>query len=462
VKEEKEQKEDEADEEEPAEEKEESFVKITLPSNEAIYKDATYIDSNIVIDKKSKVERLLIQVYADNKPIDQGEALPITFGEKAKITVTPRIQLGKGTNVITAFNASKPLDRKAIATATVICEGERCGSEAKVATVQTNSVNTRTVIGFEQAGASSANSKTNPFLDLFFTGPLIGGGADDLPRLATWGQIRFSTTPEQTAAAGAFPSNLANEVAQSRETIDLVQSFDFLSGLEFRTFRTELFPSLLPKVKQKIGVYLVAAGGAISPLSTKKESAQIFQVPDPSNGQFQLFKDRFGDDAVAKKYIAFVLPERDRFLRQYYAGARFKTYYYDENKRQINRFPAILDVMVGQNEAVTGGKLRNDVTDETGKIIGQKRSWVLRLDGFYPLPFREASFLYLYGTALMKVGGGGVKISTPLFLDSAPGEILVTNNDVFVAPNLQLNRDYYKIGVGINLTELFNRKPKNN
>jgi len=57
----------------------------------------------------------------------------------------------------------------------------------------------------------------------------------------------------------------------------------------------------------------------------------------------------------------------------------------------------------------------------------------------------------------MKLGGGGVHITTPLFLDTAPGDVLVTSNDVFVAPNLQLNRDYYKIGVGINLLDL---KPK--
>jgi hypothetical protein len=48
-----------------------------------------------------------------------------------------------------------------------------------------------------------------------------------------------------------------------------------------------------------------------------------------------------------------------------------------------------------------------------------------------------------------------------LFLDLAPGEVQITSNEVFIpTADLQpsrLNRDYYKIGVGVNLTELLNR-----
>lgn len=438
-----------------ANDKEEPLVKITIPSDDAVFQDKTFIDSNIVLQKKSKVDRLLIQVYANNTIIDQGESLPITY-DADSVTVTPRIKIGKGKNVIKVFNASKPLDETTMATVSINCKGDDCGSETEATG---SSVNTRAIAGFEQAGASSANSETKPFLDLFFTGPLLDGGAG-FPRLATWGEARFSTTPEQTAAAGAFPSNLVNQVTE-KNTVDLVQSFDFLAGLEYRLVKSDsYFPSLLPNVKQRMGVYLVGGGGAISPLTTKRESAQIFTVPSTQSGQFELFKERFGEDAVAQKYIAFVLPERDRFLRQYYGGLRFKTYYFDKDRHLINRFPAILDVMVGQNEAVTGGTFKNDVTDLSGKVIGKKRSWVFRLDGFYPLPVGKLSFLYLYGTALMKLGGGGVHITTPLFLDTAPGDVLVTNNNVFVAPNLQLNRDYYKIGVGINLLDL-KPKPKN-
>jgi len=394
--------------------------------------------------------QLKVTVKSADKEVDS-KTLTIKAGEDSGIA--PPLKLKEGTNKIIVSDENAGITKSI----DITYEPEKNG-DTPVSTIATSSLNTRAVIGFEQAGASSASSETKPFLDFFFTGPLKFGKDKELPRLSTWGQIRLSTTPEQTGAAGAFPSNLVNQVAQTSKTVDLVQSFDFLAGLEGRIFDSDKHFSLIPGIKQKISFYLVGGGGAISPLSTKRESAQIFSVPSEKSPQRQLFIDRFGNDAADKKYIAFVLPERDRFLRQFYGGVRFKTHFYKDGEL-INRFPAILDVMVGQNEAVTGGKLKSDETDASGKIIGKRRSYVLRLDGFYPLPIKEASFLYLYGTAMMKLGGGGVRITTPLFLDTAPGEILVTNNDVFIAPNLQLDRDYYKIGIGINLTDLFNRKP---
>jgi hypothetical protein len=314
-------------------------------------------------------------------------------------------------------------------------------------------------VGFEQAGASSATSETKPFLDFFFTTPLRFFGEGPIPRLAAWGLIRISTTPEQTAAVGAFPSNLINQVSQSRETVGLVQSFDYLAGMEVRLFGLDgKFFGLGPNGK-KTQFYVAGGGGAINPLSSQKETVQIFRVPGEGSSQRDLFVNRFGEDAAANSFIGFVFPERDRFLRQFYAGLRIKSFDCDDAPctRFANRFPATFDFMIGQNEAVTGGRLKNDITDETGKIIGRKRSWVLRFDAFYPLTVRGAAF-NLYGTALLKVGGPGVKITTPLFLDQAPGEILITSPSVFVAPNLQLDRDYYKIGVGFDLIRLLLRQ----
>jgi hypothetical protein len=69
---------------------------------------------------------------------------------------------------------------------------------------------------------------------------------------------------------------------------------------------------------------------------------------------------------------------------------------------------------------------------------------------------------------VFKIGQGGPRIDVPLFLDTAPGEIQITNDAVFIPPPEQqpsrLNRDYYKIGVGVNLTDLFNRNktPRDN
>jgi hypothetical protein len=316
--------------------------------------------------------------------------------------------------------------------------------QEQVAQINVNSLNTRAIIGFEQAGASAAGSEGKPFLDFFFTAPIrYKPYKDELPRASVWANLRFAAIPQQVSAFGTFASNFVNPLAEGQIKNQLVQGFDFTVGPEFRLFGTNKnFPSVIPGIKQRTHVYFAGGFGAISPLSTERGAAQIFQVPAEGSPQRENFLNLF-PGAKDKKYIAFVFPDRDRFLRQYYAGIRLKTHFYDE-EGLINRFPAIFDVMFGQNEAATGGKLRNVV---------------MRLEGFYPFPLRAANFLYLYGTAMMKFGGGGVKISTPLFLDTADSTISITNNDVFIAPTLQSNKDYYRVGIGINLTELFNRKP---
>jgi hypothetical protein len=355
----------------------------------------------------------------------------------------------------------------------------RTGGEA-ASTIITNSLTTRAIIGFEQAGASSADSKQSPFIDLFFTAPLYFGEKRDksndnkpfdpprhnsLPTLSAWGQIRLAAIPQQAATFGTFASDFVNPLTEGK-LVELVQGFDFLAGLEVRLYGSDKgYIGLLPGIKQRTFVNLVAGGGAISPLSQSqnRSSAQIFKVPGENSPQRDLFIRRFGKEAATKQHIAFVFPDRDRFLRQFYAGFRFKTFYFDgDSPEPINRFPAILDVMLGQNEAVTGGRLKSLVTNDDGKVIGERRNLVLRLEAFYPFPIREASFLYLYGTAMMKLGGKGVRVTTPLFLTRSDGDVSVTSDGVLIVPNLQADRDYYRIGVGVNLTELFNRRrPRN-
>jgi hypothetical protein len=101
-----------------------------------------------------------------------------------------------------------------------------------------------------------------------------------------------------------------------------------------------------------------------------------------------------------------------------------------------------------------------DPADPTKTV--EKNAYVLRVDAFYPFPIKEANFLYFFGSAYMKIGGGGVRVQNPLFLDRASGDVLITDPKVYIPSTdqqklFQPNRDYYKIGVGINLTELFNR-----
>jgi hypothetical protein len=420
--------------------------------------------------------------------------------KKGQNNGTATVSLKKGDNLINVSNANDA-DEKIEPIAVKYAEPAAAAAPAPaptpasedVATLPSNSRFTRAVVGIEQAGASSAESKTNPFLDFFFTTPFKfsnrrerrpvlnpdGSQArgrdgrpltkweavgEPSPRFGAWGEVRLSTTPEQTSSFAVFSSNFVNQATDPTKVVELVKSFDFLAGVEFRALDANGWIwTLIPGVKQRTSLYFTFSGGAISPLSVKRESAQLFNIPDVGDPRRTEFIRRFGDPK-SLKYVGFVPLERDRFFRQYYVGLRLKTHYCEDPECDTykNRFPSIVDLGLGQNEAVTGGLLKSDVRDAANNLIRRRRAWVMRLDAFFPLPFKDASFLYLYGTAMMKIGGGGVKIQNPLFLDTPASTIQITDPNVFVpSPDLQptrVDRDYYKIGIGVNLTDLFNKK----
>lgn len=304
-----------------------------------------------------------------------------------------------------------------------------------------SSLNKRFIIGFEQSGGASAASQGKPFFDLFINTPLTKSDSPEPARASVWGDVRLTSTPEQINAFANVTNN-AIGVLTGGEVNRLTSGFDFVVGPEIRL-----------KKFRNTELSVIAGFGAISPL-TPKESVQIFQVPESTSSQAEAFFKEF-PGAKDKKYIAFISPDRDRFLRQYFGGFRFKTYTYEETDAKDKRgntvkvnaiqnvFPAMFDITFGQSEAVTGGKLTK---------------FVLGLDGFYPLPFPDKyRFLYLFGTAKFKVGGPRT-IATPFLLDTAASSIGVTDPAVFIAEPRSSNRDFYRIGFGVDLFELFRKK----
>jgi len=301
-----------------------------------------------------------------------------------------------------------------------------------------SSLNKTFIVGFEQSGGASAGSKGQPFMDLFINTPLGSAYNDEPPRVSVWGDVRLTSTPTQISAFSNVATN-AIEALTGSETNKFVAGFDCVVGPEFR----------LSKFKNT-DLSFIAGFGAVSPLNPK-QSAEIFEVPKAGSAQRDGFLKLF-PGAKDKEFIAFVAPDRDRFLRQYFGGFRFKTYTYaklDENGAATltdeiqNVFPAMLDITFGQSEAVTGGKLVK---------------FVLGIDGFYPLPFPDKyRFLYLFGTAKFKVGGPK-RIETPFILNTAASSVSVTDTTVFIADPQPSNRDFYRIGFGVDLLELFRKK----
>ena len=298
-----------------------------------------------------------------------------------------------------------------------------------------SSRNRRFIVGFEQSGAASAESKGQPFLDLFFTAPLPWGPkrkldkteSDENPfaRFSLWGNVKLNSTPQQIAALADVTSNAVSAITEGKVN-KLTLGFEFVAGPEIRL-----------ATAGRTHISFIGGFGAVTPLGPT-QTTQIFKTPDPASSQAARFFQKYSG-AQGKPFIGFTTPERDRFLRQYFAGFRFRTYRYDDQGNLLDQFPGMFDVTFGQNEAVTGGTFHK---------------FVVGLDGFYSLPFGDRRFLFLFGSARFKAGGPKTK-EAPFILDTAESSVLPTDSRVFLADPTPSNRDNYRLGFGVDLIEIF-------
>jgi hypothetical protein len=316
---------------------------------------------------------------------------------------------------------------------------EKANEAADAAQNPFSSMNRRFIVGFEQSGAASAESQGKPFIDMFLTTPLPFGrgptdkSVDPLPKFSVWGNVRLNSTPQQVAALADVSSNAISAITEGK-TNKLTLGLDFVVGPEIRLWKAG-----------RTSMSAIAGFGAVTPLAPR-ESTQIFKTPDPNSSQGPRFYAKYAG-ALGKEFIAFTTPERDRFLRQYFAGFRFRTYKYKDDGNPDDVFPGMFDVTFGQNESVTGGAFHK---------------FVVGLDGFYSLPFPDKSrFLYLFGSARFKALSPKIK-ETPFILDTAPSSVSPTDLNVFLADPTPSNRDHYRIGFGVDLIELFKfaKKPE--
>jgi hypothetical protein len=396
-------------------------------------KDKTICLLNVVVQGHEKQVLLQRRIKVDYNHDVQRFTLPLAKGENT-ISVSAWMKDPKKdcteeselTSLTAVSSNPSPL--------TINCPRGECGEALKAAALEKKSeelspfsgINTRALLGIEQSGASSAASEHTPFLDFFFNTPMGRKNSTENPRFSIWGDVRLTSTPQQTAAFVSSSGNLPGAI-KDNQINDIATSFDFKFGPEFQ---------FNPNDRNRIS--LIAGFGAISPLTEPTSAATIFSVPAMSASQAANF---FSDYPEAKnaQYIAFVRPERDRFMRQYFGGLRFKSYHYDRNGNIENRFPSMFDVTFGQNAAVTGGRLHK---------------FVMSFDGSYQLPLKTG--LFIFGSANIKVGGDK-SIRTPYVLKPAPETVKLTDDGVMITSR-QLNRDVYRIGFGVDLVELFKDK----
>jgi hypothetical protein len=318
----------------------------------------------------------------------------------------------------------------------------------------------RAIIGWHQAGASSAESSQHLFFDFFVARP-FGRGPVYNSSMNLWGQVRVASSPQQkNIPISQFAIDFTSQLGEVKVN-ELAQSAEFLTGFEIRPFCKGLL-NRNPEDKdhwydicrsgpdsvRTLGI--VGFFGANGAFSDPVTTGHVFRVPDSGSLQWPNFLKQFpsfNDPAFAanSKYIGLAPADRDRFFREYGAGIRYTSY----NRKNPGNAPAMYTATIGQDQSVTSGRYIRPV---------------LKFDAFYPLPFTlwgGPSFIYLFGTANLAVTKP--KQETPLALElvSAPCKndapagdsgnkcdvkLYQSNVAVFAVPS---SRDTYRIGVGI-------------
>ena len=148
---------------------------------------------------------------------------------------------------------------------------------------------------------------------------------------------------------------------------------------------------------------------------------------------------------AAPTSVAFVLPNRSRFYRDYYAGLRLRTFYVDSNCKDPAQsqsgcrlegiFPGTFDLRMGQDESVTQ----------------HFKGLVLTLAGSYPLPGTQGT-VRVFGSAYLGLRRN--RVSNSLILTPASTVVALDQGSVVVQPIAATDQDYFRLGLGVDLIPL--------
>jgi len=290
----------------------------------------------------------------------------------------------------------------------------------------------RAIVGYHQAGASSAKFSQNYFFDFFIMRALSDDHLWDEHKWNLWGDVRIASFPQQiSTGVGTFATNFATQ-ASNLPVNQLAQGADFQTGLEYVLKHWE------PLNRSYRSLGLVGYFGALGVFQPPDSQIEIFNVPAKTSLQYPAFAAAFPTAANAT-YVGFVPPNRERFYRNYGLGIRIATF----DKDQPLAPPATYTLSLGQDEAITGGILRS--------VVG-------KIDVFYPLPLGGTSgkykFLYLFGNTNLRLSRA---TSIPTFALQNPNANGITVQPF--DPNLAIvtvpsSRDTYRIGAGVDLVNL--------
>jgi hypothetical protein len=312
------------------------------------------------------------------------------------------------------------------------------------------------VLGFEQAGASSTQADQRFFFDYYITRPLPFGAnvvsTNTDPKIAAkenvygafkkmthwWGNVRLASYPQQiNAPVGEFLSGLSGNVADVKVN-EFVQAAEFRTGIDVKIVAND--------TGSRLSAF--AGFGGVGPMDPK-QTVSVFKVPDaPAAGQAESINRRQFFERYPKgtfpgledaTYVAFSNPDRGRFYRQYAAGLRYTQIRTDADN---NLAPASISASFGQHELISRGRAVG--------VVGV-------FEAFVPFKLGDTP-AYIFGRALMSIRR--TNDVRPVFLETAIADnqpVPPTAAGVYVI-SAAADRDVYTVGIGLDPLQIFKKR----
>ncbi len=302
-------------------------------------------------------------------------------------------------------------------------------------------------------------------------------------RCWVWLNPRIASAPEAgSTALSSLTSSASLTKGIGSQTIgQITQTFEFQGGLDYyliKPWNGALFGSNDSWARSTIS--LILGGGSVTPFSATSTASE-FGLNDNLGQQFNqsvksnqkpslptLFPqlasalcnfDFTGSSNVpcpspavpGATTVAFVFPNRSRFLRDYFGGIRLRTFYFqgscskqtsaspDDSCKPTDNYPGTFDARFGEDETVTGGKLRGVV---------------MTLTGSYPVPGTSGA-LRIFGSVYLRLHKN--QNSTALVLVPSPTFTSLDQSSVVVQPIQPSDQDYFRLGVGVDLVALIHK-----
>ena len=329
-------------------------------------------------------------------------------------------------------------------------------SEQKVLGYNYTGLTSSFIGGVEESAFSSQNSNTNAFLSAYFRSPYYPWPSR-LHGTAVWTRIRLLGAPSLSTTSNNF--NIVAAIMDPNGTItqsnfqSIGQTVDYVVGPEVRLRQKDKANGITDRIS------LIGGVGATTPLTSTQlqysltapsdDTQQCFQIVQAyptflANGAANTATNCTVVNAVTKnavKTLSYTSADRSNFLVKYGAGIRL-THIYPAKSDQAP-YAGNVDFLIGQDQAVTGGRFHGAV---------------FKVDAVYPLGFGASSYMYLFGSASMKTTGNSSNAS--IVLGTTPNPTPPLGTSVVVLPFGQPNRDFFRIGVGLNITAIFCRLSK--